>query len=68
MRIRGDLLALSLLKFCNVSAPVATRMISGPGLIPNPSCVNTETTSEGSVLLRASEKMVVEKWQRWEIP
>ena len=120
LRTRGNLLALSLSKYCNVSAPAravlqfmggiskavqggfyfhptdeeqsvgtpdrkkplsgrgfvlrqlenrcAARMVCGSGLIPHPSCVNTGTTSERSVPLRAPEEMVVGKWQRWEIP
>jgi len=107
LRTRGNLLALSLSKYCNVSAPAravlqfmggiskavqggfflrkkplsgrgfvlrqlenryAARVVCGSGLIPHPSCVNTETTSERSVPLRAPEEMVIEKWWRWEIP
>jgi hypothetical protein len=68
LRIRTNLLALSLSKYCNVSAPVAALMVCGSGLIPHPSCVNMQTTSESSVLMRALEEMVLEKWHRWEIP
>jgi hypothetical protein len=68
LRIRGNLLALSLSKYCNVSAPAAARMVCGPGLIPHPSCVNMETTPERSALWRAPEELVIEKWWRWEIP
>jgi hypothetical protein len=59
LRIRGNLLALSLSKYCNVSAPVAAWIVCGSGLFPHPSCVNMETTSERSLLLRASEEMVI---------
>ena len=62
LRIWGNLLALSLSNYCNVSAPDAARMVCGPGLIPHPSCVNAETTSERSAFLRAPGEMVLEKW------